>query len=173
MGHPAGATQTGGQPPPKDRRRHTVNDDNDRVRTYDTGQGTYTTLEVPMGSLSIGDQFVGPDGHTLYEVTEDCASNQHGFLEVRTLNMTDEQAAALAATPGLVQPGCDPRDGLFAYPDTTAMHMVLSEADNSADTATDTATDTGHDMSADTNQDTATDIDTDTPADTTDDADDF
>jgi hypothetical protein len=134
-----------------------------------------------MGTLSVGDQFVGPDGHTLYEVTGDCASTQYGFLEVRTLSMTDEQAAALAATPGLVAPGCDPRDGMFAYPDTTAMHMVLSQPDNSADTQADT----GQDVSADTTDDSATDIDADTTdadtaasvaadaVDTTDDADDF
>ncbi len=50
--------------------------------------------------------------------------HEHSWLEVRDLTMTDAQAAARIAEPGGVEPGCDPRDGVFCYsPDTQLLRV--------------------------------------------------
>ncbi len=66
--------------------------------------------KVDMNSLGAGDQFIGPDEKTRYEVTTPARQHEQGWTEVRNLSMTDEEAAART-----VEHGCDPRDGFFAY----------------------------------------------------------
>ncbi|MHA6631889.1 hypothetical protein ACU61A_41205 [Pseudonocardia sichuanensis] len=82
-----------------------------------------------MDSLADGDLFVGPDyftasGPTAYEVTTSCAKHEREWLEVRDLTMTDAQVGAGLAEPGGVEPGCDPRDGVFCYsPDAQLLRV--------------------------------------------------
>jgi hypothetical protein len=81
--------------------------------------------QVDMHTLGAGDQFVGPDGTTRYEVVTPAADHPNGWIDVRNLSMTDDQAAEVLARPGAVDrvpdpetgqlvPG-DPRAGFFAY----------------------------------------------------------
>lgn len=79
-----------------------------------------------MSALVAGERIVGPDGATLYEVWTSCDEHERGWLEVCNLSMTNDQAAALLAEPGAVEPGCDPRDGFFIYPPDTLMDRVVS-----------------------------------------------
>ncbi len=68
------------------------------------------TTPTLMSDLRRGDEFVGPNGRTLYRVTRDMGSHPNGFLDVRNLSMTNAEARA-AAKRGDCEPGCDPRDG--------------------------------------------------------------
>ena len=85
-----------------------------------------TVRPCPMAELVAGEHIVGPDGVTLHEVWTSCGEHERGWLEVRNLSMTDDQAAVLLAEPGAVEPGCDPRDGFFCYPPETLMDRVIS-----------------------------------------------
>ncbi|GAA0645589.1 hypothetical protein GCM10010174_80720 [Kutzneria viridogrisea] len=89
------------------------------TRVFRTALGDLTTRSVPMSTLAVGDRFVGPDQKTVYTVTADCASHPHGWLFVRDLTMTDEQAVSLEDGDG------DPRIGFFNYPTTTLLHRVV------------------------------------------------
>lgn len=64
--------------------------------------------------LPRGARFIGPDGRTNL-VTTPAAEHERGWVQVRDLSMSDADAARLQATPGAVEPGCDPRDQFFAY----------------------------------------------------------
>ncbi len=77
-----------------------------------------------MEDLPRGAEFIGPDGHTRYLVTTAASEHPRGWVEVRNLSMTDGEAADLLATPGAVEPGCDPRDGFFAYTHPTPVEVV-------------------------------------------------
>lgn len=86
-----------------------------------------TVSPCPMGELDTCDQFVGPDGVTLYEVWTSCAEHEHGWLEVRNLSMTAAEATARLEKPGAVEPGSGPRDGFFAYTPDTLMDRVIHD----------------------------------------------
>jgi hypothetical protein len=68
-----------------------------------------------MTDLPKGARFVGPDRRTRYEVSVPASEHARGWVSVHNLSMTDAEAAELLATPGAVEPGCDPRDGLFCF----------------------------------------------------------
>ena len=73
----------------------------------------------PMQDLPAGtvfEKFTGsPRQYTRYQVLVSAADDPRGHVRVRNLSMTDAEAADLLATAGAVEPGCDPRDGFFAY----------------------------------------------------------
>ena len=77
-----------------------------------------------MQDLPAGARFIGPDGRTEYRVDTPAAAHPNGWVEVRNLSMTDAEAGALLASPGAVEPGCDPRDGFFAYSDPTSVEVL-------------------------------------------------
>ncbi|SCL21162.1 hypothetical protein [Micromonospora aurantiaca (nom. illeg.)] len=93
--------------------------------------------QVDMHTLSRGDLFVGPDGTTRYEVVTPASEHPRGWVDVRNLSMTDDEAAALVERPGAVErvrdaetgemvPG-DPREGFFAYSHPTYVDRVSPE----------------------------------------------
>ena len=87
------------------------------TRTFDTHLGTLTTTEVEMGALNVGDRFVGHDERTVYEVTDDCASHERGWLFVRKVgaeHVWNEREQAWSD------------EGFFDYPQHTLMNRVVS-----------------------------------------------
>jgi hypothetical protein len=94
-------------------------------KQFQTALGAVTTEPCPMGELKERDRFVGPDGMTVYAVTGECASHKNGWLFVRDLSMTDQQARQLVAEPGAVEEGCDPRDGMFTYATDTLLDRIV------------------------------------------------
>lgn len=69
-----------------------------------------------MQDLPADTRFIGPpDGRTEYVVTAAASADPDGRVQVRNLSMTDAEAAHLLASPGLVERGCDPRDGFFDF----------------------------------------------------------
>lgn len=68
-----------------------------------------------MQDLPKGARFIGPDRRTRYEVITPAADHPSGWVDVRNLSMTAAEAVERLATPGAVEPGCDPRDGFFAF----------------------------------------------------------
>jgi hypothetical protein len=100
------------------------------ARTFRVAGGDLVTKPCPMGQLAVGDVFVGPDGYSVYEVTGDCAGNEHGWLFVHDVSMSDQEVRRLLeAHPRAVEPGCDPRDGFFDFTRDTAMHRVVDATD--------------------------------------------
>lgn len=79
---------------------------------------------VPVQALDRGQRFTGPDGTTLFEVVTPASEHPRGWVDVRDLSMTDEEAAALVATPGAVERGSDPRRGFFAYSHPTYVNLA-------------------------------------------------
>ncbi len=77
-----------------------------------------------MTNLPRGARFIGPDTKTRYLITRAASEHPHGWVEVRDLSMSDELVAQLLATPGAVEPGCDPRDGSFAYTLPTEVEVL-------------------------------------------------
>lgn len=77
-----------------------------------------------MQDLPKGARFIGPDGRTRYEVTVAAGDSPQGFVETWNLSMTGDEAAALLATPGAVEPGVDPRDGFFAYSHPVTVEVI-------------------------------------------------
>jgi hypothetical protein len=69
--------------------------------------------KVDMTTLDRGERFIGPDGHTVYVVTTPAAEHEHGWVFVRNLSMSDEEAARRAEHPDVYGP--DSRGGFFAY----------------------------------------------------------
>ena len=71
-----------------------------------------TVRPCPMEELATCDQFTGPTGATtspdgaatLYEVWTRSADHEHGFLEVRNLSITPDDAPGQLAEPGAVEP---------------------------------------------------------------------
>jgi hypothetical protein len=80
-----------------------------------------------MGKLAAGDRIVGPDETTVFEVTEDCASNDNSWLLVRDLTMTDRMAAAHKFAHPENGPDSDGREFFFAYRPNTPMHLVVPD----------------------------------------------
>jgi|GEM_PF-7117973 len=80
-------------------------------------------MKTTMSKLRDGDEFIGPDGRTRYRVTRDMRSHPRGWLGTRDLSMTDAQARR-AVKDGSVEPGCDPRDGFFAYSTAVTVERV-------------------------------------------------
>jgi hypothetical protein len=78
-----------------------------------------------MTQLRQGELFVGPDGKTVYRVLTPCAKHPRGWLAVRNLSMTPAEAKRLKATPGAVEPGADPQEGVFTYRHPTTVHQIV------------------------------------------------
>lgn len=92
-----------------------VGDCLDRAEELIANGGGAVVSTAFMHELPAGARFIGPDGRTEYQVTTPAAEHPHGWVQVWNLSMTDAEAAVLSATPGAVEPGCDPRDGDFCY----------------------------------------------------------
>lgn len=76
-----------------------------------------------MQDLPKGARFIGPDG-TEYEVTTPASEHRNGWVNVRDLSMTEDEAQRRLATPGAVEPGEDPRDGFFSYTQPVEVEVV-------------------------------------------------
>ncbi len=77
----------------------------------------------PMQDLPEGAEFIGPDGPTRYQVTKSAANHENGWVEVRNLSHTDEEALKYA-DPQHVADGGNPRDGFFAYSSPVEVEVV-------------------------------------------------
>lgn len=108
------------------------------------------TEKLDMNSLARGDQFVGPDGRTRYEVVTPASEHERGWVDVRNLSMTDSQAAALVAErPHSVEwtrdpmtgevTHDDPRDGFFCFSHPVYVERVNAELAPAAVTEVDAA----------------------------------
>ncbi len=78
-----------------------------------------------MRDLPRGARFIGMDGRTKYEVISPASASSRGDVEVRNLSMTPLEVEQLRATPGAVEPGEDPRDGVFADRQVDAIVEVI------------------------------------------------
>lgn len=72
--------------------------------------------------LAPGQRFI--HHHTRYEVLVSASEDTNGFVHVRDLSMTGGEAEALLATPGAVEPGCDPREGFLSFSAATYVEVV-------------------------------------------------
>ncbi len=77
----------------------------------------------PMQDLPEHAEFIGPDNRTRYRVTKSAANHEHGWVEVRNLSCTDEEALKYA-DPRYVADGGDPRDGFFDYSSPVEVEVV-------------------------------------------------
>lgn len=78
----------------------------------------------PMQELPRGARFVGPDGHTEYQVTRPACEDPRGWVEVWNLSMSDAEALRRLDTPGAVEQGCHPREGFFAFSYPTNVEVL-------------------------------------------------
>jgi hypothetical protein len=86
-------------------------------------------MPTRMRDLPRGTEFrLAPDYRVphRYRVTVAAGEHTDGWVEVRNVSMTDAQAQELLGTPGTVEPGCDPRDGVFMTGQTDMEVEVLS-----------------------------------------------
>lgn len=97
--------------------------------TLDGVPCTVTVSPCPIEQLVVGDRTTGPTGAPvhpapiLYEVVTGCGEHPHGWLIVRNLSMTDQEAEELLRG-GAVEPGTHPRCGFYSCPAGILMDRV-------------------------------------------------
>jgi hypothetical protein len=85
------------------------------TETFHTDQGTLATTETPIEDLKAGDRYVGDDGRSVYEVTDEAASHQRRWVYVRELGVNPT-----ARRPD----GSLAAEGFLTFPPGTPMRRV-------------------------------------------------
>lgn len=79
----------------------------------------------PMKDLPRGARFRWLDGRERL-VLVPASEHENGWVEVRDLSMTDQEAERLLSGSRAVEKGCDPRDGVFTRGQVDTDVEVLS-----------------------------------------------
>jgi hypothetical protein len=99
------------------------------IRVFATRLGDLPAVNVDMREFRVGDRMVAtwPHEGAVFEVTGTGVAHGYCWLEIRSLTMTDEEAAALGPGPGTVAEGSDPRKGSVAFELGRKLYRVVEE----------------------------------------------